>query len=208
MFTKGQDFLKQASPIYSVTGAKFCSEIPLAADIALLVLVVGFGLIFNATILRCYWADKTDIGIYTKGFAIFDIFILIYLVLMWLARHFMATNLSLNLQLRNGLNMIACNIMIGPLFLGLDRGIIVAFPHKFKIYRTKMRIFKGVWLLLSLLAGIGTSFTSEISNISYVFSTLNLYLQLLACVGLYAFIAVRILISERKMKNHRQIGNT
>ena len=207
VFTKGQDFLKQASPIYSVTGAKFYSEIPLAADITLLVVVVGFGLIFNATILRCYWAVRTDIGTYTKGFAVFDIFILIYLVFMWMARYFMATNLFLNLQLLNGLNMIACNIMIGPLFLGLDRGLIVAFPHKFKIYKARMRFFKGVWLLVSVLAGIGTCFTSEIRNISFVFSILNLYLQLLACVGLYAFIAVRILISERKMKNHRQIGN-
>ena len=201
-----RDFYHESYPYASVGDAELFTEIPLVEDIILLVVVVAVGLILNGIILRCYWSVKTVIGIYCKWLAVFDILTLIYLVVRWSTLHFMASNVSLNFTIRSGSNLIACIIIIGPLFLALDRGLMVAFPHKFKLYKTRMRIFKAVWLVLSMLGGVANSFLLGACTICFVLATVNYFLQILVCVGLYAFIAVRIMISERKLKNHRQIG--
>ena len=98
-------------------------------------------------------------------------------------------------------------MMLGPLFLALDRFLIVALPHKFQLYETKMRIFKFVIFSLTFFCGLTGLFPEEIIRFFIVLAIANLVAQFLACIGLYTFIVARVVMSERKMNKHRHIGS-
>ena len=190
-----------------VFDSAFYTEIPTINEFVMLSSVIFIGLALNAAILRFYWELKGDIAVYVRAFAIFDIFMILYQGCMRLAQLFLASNVILNLRIIQGLNVIVCFVMTGPLFLALDRVLIVAFPHKFKLYLTKMRICKCIWLTVSFCTGLNAVFSGTVKIVLIALTSVNLLLQLLTCIGLYTFIVVRVKRSQKRMKAHRNCGS-
>ena len=88
-----------------------------------------------------------------------------------------------------------------------NRFLIVALPHKFQLYETKMRIFKFLIFSLTFFCGLTGLFPEDIIQFFIVLAMVNLVAQFLACIGLYTFIVARVVMSERKMNKHRHIGS-
>ena len=99
--------------------------------------------------------------------------------------------------------------MLGPLFLALDRFLIVSFPHNFQLHEKKMRRFKIA--LFSLIFVLSWRVFIPMPKILLIItlgilSTL-LAVQFLGCIVLYTIIVVKLRLNDRKMKNSRHVGN-
>ena len=113
------------------------TDIPEVNEYFILSSVTILGLVLNAVILRSYWNIRGDIALYIRAFAIFDIFMILYQGCMRSAQLFLTSYAALIWYITVGFSLIASLVMIGPLFLALDRFLIVAFPHKFQLYLKK-----------------------------------------------------------------------
>ena len=97
--------------------------------------------------------------------------------------------------------------MLGPLFLAMDRFLIVAFPHNFQLHEKKMRMIKIMFFALTT-APMSLGFIhDQLIKVGIFILYANLVVQLIACIVLYTIIVVKIVLAERKMSKHRHVGN-
>ena len=180
-------------------------SIPLWNDVALGSLVLLVGLILNSIILRLYFKVKTDLALYMKVLAGFDVLTLCYSTLCrGLALSF-PKRVYMLYKFYGGLDVIVAHAMLGPLFLALDRFLVVVFPHKFQLYEKKMRIFKVVLFVFASSSVLPVIFDAWF-YVQLIVS-LNLVIHFVGCLVLYSVIVTRVLISARQMNAHRHIGN-
>ena len=99
------------------------------------------GLVLNALILRCYWSVKTSTAVYIRALASIDICVLSFMLFRTYFLHF-PTESRLDLISETLGNFVAVVNVLGPLYLALDRGLIVMLPHSFKKHEKNMRIAK------------------------------------------------------------------
>ena len=188
--------------------SRYYTSIPQAKNLSISFTITFVGLVLNSLIFKYYWRVKTEIAVYIKTFAAFDMFLLLYQFIMQLIVHSSFIAYWLLLRILQGFNVCAAFLLVGPLFLALDRFLIVAFPHKFKLYETRMRILKIVLFVVTLGTRVGHVLSAEARDVSTLLVSVNLLLQLLACGTLYLFIVARVVISQRKLKTHRSTANT
>ena len=180
-------------------------EIPTIHDLVIMSVLTVIGMAFSTLILRIYWSVKNNIVAYIKALAVFDMFTIVYLAILRPVQIFCGPEVVGAYNI--GFTVIANHMILGSLFLALDRFLIVAFPHKFKLYKTKMRIFKIVIFAETLFSSLGWFLPGSLLIYFIALASVNLVLQFLACIGLYTFIVVRVILSERQMTKHRHVGN-
>ena len=191
----------------------FFKPISTAEETAMYFSLLTVGLILNSIILRCYWKEKSATSTYFKAFAVFDMLALmirpIDQIILILGMQNPATNLTrLAMQ-----NLIAAVYNVGSLFLALDRCLVVAFPHNFREHEGKLRWIKGGMLLfLGTISVMTSTFyvvdpTWVLTDILRVVAILAIFVQIVAIVALYTIIIVKVVTSDRKMKNSRHFGN-
>ena len=170
------------------------------------------GLLLNSIILKFFWKDKSVTSTYFKAFAIFDLFTLTSLAIYEVFVVLFKCNNIVVYFLLYVLNLVVALYNFCPLFLALDRCLVVAFPHKFHKHEGKMRVAKGSMILFMLLLSLTTSsferFIPEYSSILWNFVSLAMIVQVLTCLVLYAVIVVKVVASDREMKKRRHSGNT
>ena len=182
------------------------TTIPTSHEFLIASVTAMVGFVLNAVILNVYWDNKSDIAVYIKAFAGFDIFSLAYYLIHRSLLFMYASNYNVGYALAVGFNLIANHTLLGPLYLALDRFLIVTFPHKFHLYERKMKFFKVAIFAVTLISSLGLFFP-EITMFFIIVGSFNMLLQILACLGLYMVIVVRVYISARKMGKSRIIGN-
>ena len=174
------------------------------------------GLVLNALILRCYWSVKTSTAVYIRVLAVYDCISLLELVGSRMLKLYHISPDSVLEKVRSLIvYQLVCNSVLGPLFIALDRIIIVCNPHSFKKYEKKLRVAKCLIALVNIvliLALFVTKFTStnETSKLVVImtrvlFSSI-FALQWLTCVALYAVIVLKIRASTRKVQPITQIN--
>ena len=169
------------------------------------------GFILNSVILICYRGIKSSIALYIKVFAVVDMITIVGFNSISICHMILSKEDVLVQIFYRSINFVSSHLMLGPLFLAFDRALIVGFPHKFQLYETKMRIAKIVIFALTTAAGLGTAvipFDSKLFAVFVGLASINQCLHMLVCVGLYLFIVVKIKKANRKMQEHRHLGNT
>ena len=183
------------------------SQIPEAHQLAMAVIVLVVGLVLNSIIFRCYFRVKSSIAPYIRVFAVFDCFVIMVAVSIWILSIYIAKQhpilYFLNLIISVSLN----SSMLGPLFLALDRFLIVSFPHNFQLHEKKVRGFKIALLLLEVILSSHNFVEGAYQNVIVLaMPVVYFVLQFLTCVVLYVIIVVKIVTSERKMKDSRHMA--
>ena len=185
----------------------YWTPIPILHDIILMSVMPVIGLSLNAIIFRCYFSVKSDVARYSRVLSVFDSFAIVTsLGVRCTELAFPRERFAIE-QLTSTLNIAIVFTMIAPLFLALDRFLIVWFPHNFQLHERKMRVFKTVVFVLTLLISLILFWRHKYRFIFVALATLLLLMQFLSCIILYTVISVRIFISERKMNEHRHVGN-
>ena len=186
------------------------TSIPSLNDAILIILIVFVGFVLNSIIIRCYWNSKSSTAIYIRAFAAYD------LCVLSLAPNFLIDLFFPNMKpffkiLKGILGGFA---IIGPLFLALDRFLVVAFPHKFKKYEKSMKIAKGSIFSITLvtkgvaeITAVAIGYDNRMVEIFFFVFRPILAAQFVTCVVLYVIIIVKIVTSERKMAKHRHVAN-
>ena len=179
-------------------------------DVVITSVIFCVGLVLNALNLRCYWSVKTSMAVYIRGMAFIDICVIIYVLLRTFLQYFPSEPALYIISGALG-NFAAVVNVLAPLFMALDRILIVAFPHSFKKHENKMRIAKLSWATFqcSFLAVIfiakflyGINLDQNIT-VKVIWSTLFV-LQMLLCVALYAVIVCKVRKSGRKIQPDTQ----
>ena len=172
------------------------------------------GLVLNALILRCYWSVKTSTAVYIRVLAWFDITALTTSLIIQVLLALLENNLVVILAELIIEGQFIVLSVFGPLFMALDRILIVAFPHSFKTHEKKMRIFKivlatfqsSVTVLYFVFLGLfGTA--SLLPQVTLYAGSTTFWLECLASVFLYAVIVWKIRKSSRKVQPAYQTGN-
>ena len=101
------------------------------------------------------------------------------------------------------------NSMLGPLFMALDRILIVALPHSFKKHEKKMRIIKICIAIEQNVQSVShfaaeIFFFSALAKLLVAFGTFYMVAQFCACIILYGVIVVKI----RKARTQIQPATT
>ena len=186
---------------------RFFLPIPLVAEIILLSLTLSLGFVLNAIIFRCYFGVKSDVARYIRVLSVFDGFAVLVSVSARATEIVFFENQIAIDMLYNGVNLGISFSMMGPLFLALDRFLIVWFPHNFQLYEKRMRRFKIVLFVVTLVLSLVLVIRFEFRIIFVAMTSVWLFLQFISCTILYAVISVKIFISERKMNEHRHVGS-
>ena len=111
-------------------------------------------------------------------------------------------------------NVVVALYNFGPLFLAMDRCLVVAFPHNFLEHERKLRVAKGVMVLVvamlsltfSMVFGFGDP-EWTMTGVLGMLAGLAAILQIIAIVGLYTVIVTKVVMSDRNMKSSRHSGN-
>ena len=111
-------------------------------------------------------------------------------------------------------NVVAALYNFGPLFLAMDRCLVVAFPHNFREKEGKLRVAKGVMVVVvamlsltfSMVFGFGDP-EWTMTGVLGMLAGLAAILQIIAIVGLYTVIVTKVVMSDRNMKSSRHLGN-
>ena len=187
----------------------FFTPIPTLHDMIFLATIVALGTILNSVILRCYWNVKSVASGYIRALATLDLCCLAYTVASRISSLFLPDYVE---YFKIFSDLIGRSYMLGPLFLVLDRCLIVAFPHNFHQHERKMRMTK----VAMVVTVFGVYIASAVSRkmypewiLSTVLNSLSIMFvapQFLFCIVLYAVIVVKVLMSDRKMKTSRHIG--
>ena len=112
-------------------------------------LIVFLGSLLNLVVIRCYWRTKSSTALYIQAFAVYDVSVLItlaldHLVFTLFPKENIVSALCFALK-----GVLSGFVVMGPLFLALDRFLVVVFPHKFKIYRNLAPNQAPVWPVLT-----------------------------------------------------------
>ena len=172
--------------------------------------LIFVGSILNVIILKCYFRVKSSRASYIRAFAVLDILILFSGSFEFFFLNLFPAQAAFSTTFKSVFRALAAFSLLGPLFLALDRCLIVIVPHKVSLYVAKMRIFKIILFVLTSLVGVGFLATSASIGVVfiYAFATVVVLLQLIGCLVLYLIIIAQILASERKLGAHRHFGNT
>ena len=124
-------------------------------DVAIVSVIFCVGLVLNALILRCYWSVKTSTAVYIRVLAVYDMAAVLYLLgYRTSVGVFSISSATLTVWMCIG-NFVALNSMLGPLFIAIDRFVLVLFPHNFTKYTRKIRCAKIFWIFFLNLASLG-----------------------------------------------------
>ena len=144
---EADDFLdlheEEHSPEDDGTEVQLFLELPPTHTIAIVSSIMLVGFVLNATILRCYWRSTTTTSVYIRVLAVYDICALIALgfskslLIFEALQHDVAQKVSVAVS-----SALGNFYLVGPLFLAIDRMLVVAFPLNFKQYETGIRILK------------------------------------------------------------------
>ena len=194
---------------HEYTSDGYSSRNPFSYDVIYAV-IVCVGVILNSIILRCYWRMKSATAICIRAFAIFDITVMALVTISQLIYHLFADLQWLQALIYFVRNAIGNASMLGPLFLALDRYLIVAFPHNFRKHEKKLRWMK-IWLGCLNVGLFTTSYAMNLNNIPFsmianLLTHLLFFTMLAASVILYTVIVVKVLTSDKKMQHHRHFG--
>ena len=174
--------------------------------------VFSVGMLLNSTILRCYWKEKTSMSAYYRAFSVIDMFLLTVMIIRQICVSFWSTKRMFSIFGTINSCMISVYTFC-PLVLAMDRCLIVSFPHNFVEYGRKLRVLKGLMLLVFAILALTSSMVSitEETAAAVLFHQALLIatsvLQIVAIVVLYGIIIVKVLRSDRQMKTSRHIGN-
>ena len=182
-------------------------------DTAMAIFIFLLGNLLNIIILRSYWREKSATSTYIRAFAVID---MLSVALMLTRRVFL-------FAWANQIDVIFVNDVLstlfgglynfGPMFLAMDRCLVVAFPYNFREKEGKLRAAKGCMILaftmmglaLSILYRFGDSVSTAITFLGMLAGFVSL-LQIFVIIVLYAAIVVKVLKSDRKMKDSRHFG--
>ena len=187
----------------------FFTPIPTLHDMIFLAVIVALGTILNSVILRCYWNVKSVASGYIRALAAVDLCCLAYTVASRISSLFIPDYVE---YFRMFSDLIGRSYMLGPLFLALDRCLIVAFPHNFHQHERKMRVAKVAMVVTIVGVYIASAISRKIYPewiVSMILSMISILLvapQFLFCIVLYTVIVVKVLMSDRKMKKSRHVG--
>ena len=189
--------------------------ISVVEDTTTAVFIFSLGMLLNTIILRGYWKEKSATSTYFKAFAVIDMTIVGFMLIRRVLRFVWPNNINVFFLDILVTNLIGSLYNFGPMFLAMDRCLIVAFPHKFREYEGRMRVAKGGMLLFLTSTGFTLSmlyrFGDPDSTVAVLLKMLGgvaTVLQIFAIVVLYAVIVVKVLTSDRKMKTSRHVGST
>ena len=172
------------------------------------------GLVFNALNLRWYWSVKSSTALYIRVLAGLDIAAL-FLVLVCRVMKCIFVNNVLIGQSEYFLQGLLCIISVGgPLFMALDRALIVAFPLSFKKHQKKLLIFKisipiiqSASSLLFSLSSVLIGEAAPPTRILVGVASTTFVLQIVGIVSLYALIVHKIRKSTQKVQPTSQTRN-
>ena len=181
-------------------------EIPLLDELIMLAVIVCVGLVFNSIILFLYFKEKCDLSRYIRVFAIYDLFVLVATCIDR-ASDLVETLHVIGILMDLIILITVAASLFGPLFLALDRFLAVWFPHSFHLYEKKMRIFKIILVLILITQKIAVFVIPRPPIAVYAFGSVYFVVQFVVCLVLYAVITVKIWKSDRKMREHRHVGN-
>ena len=164
------------------------------------------GLVLNALILRCYWSVKTSTAVYIRVLAVYDMAAVLYLLgYRTSVGVFNISSATLTVWMCIG-NFVALNSMLGPLFIAIDRFVLVLFPHNLTKHTTKIRYAKFFWtFIINLVALIRfLVILQDNSNVLlkiflHRFASVVFFIQCPICIALYAFIVFKIRKSQRRI---------
>ena len=215
VFTEDADghFLVGAASI-KASGFEYFTKLSIVEDTAMAIFIFSLGIVLNSIILRCYWKNKDATSIYFRAFAFIDLWCLLLILIRRSVSFFFADNIISYAVLSALTNMAAALYNLGPMFLAMDRCLIVAFPHNFREHEKKLRVAKGSMVVVvemlsltwAMLDGFGDP-ASTLAVVVQLSAGLVSLLQIIAIVVLYAIIVFKVLMSDRKMKNSRHFGN-
>ena len=198
-----------------VSSFTYVLPISMVEDTAMAVFIFSLGMLLNAIILRGYWKEKSATSTYFKAFAVIDMTIVGFMLIRRVLRFVWPNNINVFFLDILVTNLIGSLYNFGPMFLAMDRCLIVAFPHKFREYEGRMRVAKGGMLLFLTSTGFTLSmlyrFGDPDSTVAVLLKMLGgvaTVLQIFAIVVLYAVIVVKVLTSDRKLKASRHVGST
>ena len=190
---------------------KYFFDVPPTHTIAIVSSIMLVGFVLNATILRCYWRSTTTTSVYIRVLAVYDVCALVALgfsktlLIFEALQHEVANKVSVAVSTALG-NFY----LVGPLFLAIDRMLVVAFPLNFQQYETGIRILKtsivffhGVLFLVACIFITGLEYDKVWTRVIFSFLLISPLLQFVACIVLYTIIIVKIKMAERKMAQHR-----
>ena len=192
---------------------QYFTPVKMVEETAIYFSLLTIGLVLNSIILRCYWKEKSATSTYFRAFAVFDMLALMIGLAYQVIYIFEIGNPIMTSVSRIMQNLVADLYNFGPLFLALDRIMVVAFPHKFREYEGKMRFgkrclfFGMVALSLPLSASLIIDPTSIVTRTLRAVVILVVFIQILAIVVLYTAIVMKVMTSDRKMKSSRHVGN-
>ena len=183
-------------------------------DVIIASVIFCVGLVLNALILRCFWSVKTSTAVYIRVLAWVDIAAPLNALVLRVLLIFFQNHLAVHLTDLIIAGQFILVSVLGPLFMALDRILIVAFPHNFKKHEKKMRIVKAfiimfhaiitILILFPLLLNVKASISV---NVILSVSAIAFALECLTTVILYAVIVWKIRKSSRQIQPAQQTGN-
>ena len=212
---EADDFLdlheEEHSPEDDGTEVQLFLELPPTHTIAIVSSIMLVGFVLNATILRCYWRSTTTTSVYIRVLAVYDICALLALAFNKSLLVFEALHHEVSYKVSQAISATFANFyLVGPLFLAMDRMLVVAFPLKHKQYKGKMRDFKtlivtcnSVLMLMACIFITGLDYDNVWTKTIFAVVSTSLLLQFVACIVFYTIIVVKIKMAERKMAQHR-----
>ena len=182
------------------------SVLPFIEEVILNVVVFCVILSLNLIIVRCYWKETSLISVYIRWFACIDVILVKFFMIMRMSILMYDGMLVVTIFYKL-MNTVGSSYMLGPLFLALDRALMVVFPLNADLHWSKMRLFKVVLVLMCLVPNLLSLFVSGGFVVVLIyFAMANSVLQLVSCVGLYLFIFIKVVRADRSMKESRHDG--
>ena len=188
------------------------TAVPLQQELALVAVIVLLGFMLNIAILCGYWHNKTCTSVYIRALAIYDMSVLAGLVLSRVLPTALPGNVTV-FKLTQSISIsLGAFYLVGPLFLALDRILVVVFPLSFHLHKKSMRVLKVCILTIiftaNLLAQIFLTGLEYDDTVAIVFHWLLFsvfLLQFVVCIVLYTTIIIQLVKSTRKIEAYRQI---
>ena len=192
--------------------SNFFTLIPFSFDVTLVSVIAVIGIALNLIILICYSKIKSPICSYIEALVILDILILLNMIAIFCVR----VTLSCKAfdYLRKLRSLLAGHYLLTPLFLALDRFLIVVSPMNFRNYTKPMRIAKSIVVVLTFVLSALAIFLDDFipeESVAYMSilrtTTAWIVLQLIVCIVLYLIIVCKIFVADGKWKAHRHVAN-
>ena len=194
----------------------FYREIPIEAEWAITVVVFIFGNLLNVLVVQFYRKVKSSIRPYVLFLAFIDLVSISFIMMPRIVLRYLPVGTTLYVVriLLYALMLLFYNVqMYGPLFLALDRFLVVSFPHNFrdkqKFAKIPIVVLPTLHVITSICVVILQVFADSTSMTFFLVSNLNncfKMIQIFGCLSLYAIVVVKIMLNERKMADSKHAG--